>query len=130
MSWLERLRRGPSIEEALLAGGVEEEEIERAAAVGGLELLAIDRLLDEAPRTLSQRDIAEKSGLPVEDISQVWRGRFTGGERAEPEPSQGLVADITGDGADDLILQAHDRVLIYPQATAAQTAFPAQSARP
>ncbi len=43
---------------------------------------------------------------------------FTGGERAEPEPSQGIVADITGDGADDLILQAHDRVLIYPQATA------------
>ena len=73
VSWLDRIRRGPSIEEALLAGGVEEEEIERAAAVGGLELLAIDRLLDDAPRTLSQRDIAERSGLPVEDISQVWR---------------------------------------------------------
>lgn len=73
MNWLERLRRGPSIEEALLAGGVEEEDIERAAAVGGLELLAIDRLLDDSPRELSQRDIAENTGLPVEDISQVWR---------------------------------------------------------
>jgi adenylate cyclase len=73
VNWLDRLRRAPSIEEALLASGVEEEDIERAAAVGGLDLLAIDRLLDDAPRTLSQRDIATEAGLPVEDLSQVWR---------------------------------------------------------
>jgi hypothetical protein len=29
------------------------------------------------------------------------------------------VADVTGDGADDLVLLAHDRVLIYPQMTGA-----------
>ena len=61
------------MEEALLAGGVPEEDIQRAAHIGGLELLAIDRLLDEAPRNLSQRDIATEAGLPVEDVSRVWR---------------------------------------------------------
>ncbi len=44
---------------------------------------------------------------------------FTGSDSREYEPSQVLIADITGDGADDLILLAHDRVLIYPQMTQA-----------
>jgi hypothetical protein len=41
---------------------------------------------------------------------------FSGGERQEFEPSMGQVADVTGDGLDDLVLLAHDRLLIYPQA--------------
>jgi adenylate cyclase len=69
----ERLRRKRSVEEALLAAGVPPEEIEHAAAVGGLELLAIDRLLEEAPRTLSQRDISAASGIEVDEVSRVWR---------------------------------------------------------
>jgi len=32
------------------------------------------------------------------------------------EPSAAIIADLTGDGRDDLILQVHDRYLIYPQA--------------
>ena len=72
-SFWERMRRKPSVEEALLAGGVPQEEIEHAAAVGGLELLAIDRLLDDSPRTLSQRDIAAESGIELDDVSRVWR---------------------------------------------------------
>jgi len=32
------------------------------------------------------------------------------------EPSTSLIGDLTGDGYDDLILQVHDRYLIYPQA--------------
>ncbi len=31
------------------------------------------------------------------------------------EPREGAVADVTGDGRDDLILLVHDHVLIYPQ---------------
>jgi hypothetical protein len=31
------------------------------------------------------------------------------------EPREGLIADVTGDGLDDLILLVHDRILIYPQ---------------
>ena len=40
---------------------------------------------------------------------------FSGGEPREYEPSECLIADITGDGANDIVLLAHDRVLIYPQ---------------
>ncbi len=49
---------------------------------------------------------------------QVFESKlFTGGDKREFEPSEAIIADITGDGADDLILLAHDRVLIYPQTT-------------
>ena len=49
---------------------------------------------------------------------QVFESKiFSGGASREFQPSEVLVADITGDGADDLLLLAHDRVLIYPQMT-------------
>ena len=51
---------------------------------------------------------------------------FSGGEPREYEPSEVIIADVTGDGANDLVLLAHDRVLIYPQMTKAQ----AQAAKP
>jgi hypothetical protein len=44
---------------------------------------------------------------------------FSGGSTREYEPSQAIIADVTGDGADDLVLLCHDRVLVYPQMTAA-----------
>jgi hypothetical protein len=40
---------------------------------------------------------------------------FSGGETREFEPSQAIIADVTGDDANDMILLSHDRVLIYPQ---------------
>jgi len=40
---------------------------------------------------------------------------FQGGEPREFEPSIALIADLTGDGADDVVLLCHDRVLLYPQ---------------
>jgi hypothetical protein len=45
---------------------------------------------------------------------------FSGGEPREYEPSEVHIADITGDGANDLVLLSHDRVLIYPQMKQAQ----------
>lgn len=42
---------------------------------------------------------------------------FSGGEPREYEPREVVIADVTGDGADDLILVAHDRILLYPQMT-------------
>jgi hypothetical protein len=47
---------------------------------------------------------------------------FSGGDRQEFEPSMGEIADVTGDGLNDLILLAHDRLLIYPQAKGGDTA--------
>ena len=37
----------------------------------------------------------------------------------------GQIADVTGDGLADLVLLAHDRILIYPQAKGGQMAAPA-----
>jgi hypothetical protein len=42
---------------------------------------------------------------------------FSGGSTREYEPSQAIIADVTGDGAADLLLLCHDRVLLYPQMT-------------
>jgi hypothetical protein len=36
-------------------------------------------------------------------------------ETKEAEPREALIADVTGDGLADLILLAHDRLLVYPQ---------------
>ncbi|MCU6550970.1 FG-GAP repeat domain-containing protein, partial [Klebsiella pneumoniae] len=38
------------------------------------------------------------------------------GRKGQPqEPRETVVADVTGDGKNDLVLLVHDRVLIYPQ---------------
>jgi hypothetical protein len=36
-------------------------------------------------------------------------------ERAGTEPREAVIADVTGDGRQDLILLSQDRVLVYPQ---------------
>ncbi|MCB9838386.1 MAG: VCBS repeat-containing protein [Phycisphaeraceae bacterium] len=55
--------------------------------------------------------------LPATEF-EVYQSRlFSGGESREFEPSDAIIADLTGDGADDLALLVHDRVIIYPQAT-------------
>lgn len=47
---------------------------------------------------------------------QVYESRiFTGGQAREFQPNQIIIADVTGNGAADLVMIAHDRVLIYPQ---------------
>lgn len=40
---------------------------------------------------------------------------FQGHKGPPQEPRETLIADVTGDGKNDLILLVHDRVLIYPQ---------------
>jgi len=40
---------------------------------------------------------------------------FRGGRGDLPEPREAVVADVTGDGKNDLIVLVHDRVLVYPQ---------------
>ncbi len=50
---------------------------------------------------------------------------FSGGDRQEFEPNSGQIADVTGDGLADLVLMAHDRILIYPAAKGGEMAAPA-----
>ncbi len=40
---------------------------------------------------------------------------FRGAQNALPEPRECAVADVTGDGKNDLIVLVHDRLLVYPQ---------------
>jgi hypothetical protein len=40
---------------------------------------------------------------------------FRSAENAVPEPRECAVADVTGDGKNDLIVLVHDRILVYPQ---------------
>jgi hypothetical protein len=40
---------------------------------------------------------------------------FRGRDNAVPEPREALVADVTGDKKNDLIVLVHDRILVYPQ---------------
>jgi len=42
---------------------------------------------------------------------------FQGGDPREFEPAECVIGDVTGDGANDIVLLAHDRMLIYPQMT-------------
>jgi hypothetical protein len=47
---------------------------------------------------------------------QVFEERTFRSRRSElPEPREAAVADVTGDGKNDLIVLVHDRILIYPQ---------------
>ena len=40
---------------------------------------------------------------------------FRGAQNGLPEPRECAVADVTGDGKNDLIVLVHDRILVYPQ---------------
>lgn len=47
---------------------------------------------------------------------QVFEERTFRSRRSDlPEPREAVVADVTGDGKNDLIIVVHDRVLVYPQ---------------
>jgi hypothetical protein len=40
---------------------------------------------------------------------------FRAAQSAVPEPRECVVADVTGDGKNDLIVLVHDRIIVYPQ---------------
>ncbi|SPE60304.1 FG-GAP repeat protein [Verrucomicrobia bacterium] len=47
---------------------------------------------------------------------QVFEEHTFRGHRSDlPEPREAVIADVTGDGKNDLIVLVHDRILVYPQ---------------
>ena len=73
-------------------------------------------VLDAGEQSLGVLSFSEAGRLLPITRFKVFESRlFQGGEPREFEPSIVLVADLTGDGADDVILLCHDRVLLYPQ---------------
>jgi len=72
--------------------------------------------LDAGEQSLGILSFSEAGRLVPMTRFKVFETRlFQAGEPREFEPSMGLVGDLTGDGAPDLILLCHDRVLLYPQ---------------
>jgi adenylate cyclase len=53
--------------------GCGEEEIDRAVADDVVDLLMVDRLLVPSPRHLTQADVAELTGEPIELVHRFWR---------------------------------------------------------
>lgn len=72
--------------------------------------------LDAAEQMLDVLSLSEANNLMHALGFEVFESKmFSGGDRRVFEPSQGIIADVTGDGADDIVLMCHDRILIYPQ---------------
>ncbi len=53
--------------------------------------------------------------VPMTDFTVFETKIFSGGEPREYEPREIVIADVTGDGAADLVMVAHDRILVMPQ---------------
>jgi hypothetical protein len=75
-------------------------------------------LLDAGEQNLEILTFSDAGKLLYATGFEVFETKmFSGGEPKEFQPSQVVVLDVTGDGADDVVLLCHDRVLVYPQMT-------------
>lgn len=73
-------------------------------------------VLDAGEQSMGVMSFSEAGRFVPVTRFKVFESRlFQGGEPREFEPSIALIADLTGDGADDVVLLCHDRVLLYPQ---------------
>ncbi len=62
----------------------------------------------------SGNDVPQREWVRVLNF-QVFQGkRFSDEPDRGGEPREGAIGDVTGDGVGDLVLLAHDRVLVYP----------------
>ena len=62
--------------------------------------------------------LSEARELYLANEFKVFESRlFRRGDNREFEPSGAIITDVTGDGANDLVLFVHDRILLYPQMT-------------
>ncbi len=61
-------------------------------------------------------EVAPEQKLMPGNRWPVFEERTFSNRRSDfPEPREAVIADVTGDGRNDLLLLVHDRVLLYPQ---------------
>ena len=74
--------------------------------------------LDSGEQMLEIFTFTKNGDLKYVTGFQVFESKlFSGGAGREYEPSQVIITDMTNDGAHDIILLSHDRILMYPQMT-------------
>ncbi len=98
----------------------EEDRVEHTAAVGDLnnDGFVDIAVLDAGEQFCMIFTLSASRRMLLATEFKVFESRlFTGGSSREFQPSDAKIQDVTGDGADDLILTVHDRYLIYPQQT-------------
>ena len=58
---------------------------------------------------------AQHKLVPADRWQVFEQKTFRGRSGDSPEPREAAVADVTGDGKNDLVVLVHDRILVYPQ---------------
>lgn len=73
-------------------------------------------VLDAGQQMCTILTVSKAGQLKYATEFKVFESRlFFSGDANQFEPSQAMIADLTGDAKDDLLLVVHDRLLIYPQ---------------
>ncbi len=84
------------------------------AGDGSVELVAVDP--QENMVEVLARDPATKTWVSRLHFKVFESDQHYQGKKGSPmQPRETLIADVTGDGKNDLILLVHDRILVYPQ---------------
>lgn len=74
-------------------------------------------VLDTRSHNLEILDYSEDTGLKHALHFQIFEEKSfsSSDESGGAEPREGIVADVTGDGLNDLVILVHDRLIVYPQ---------------
>ncbi|MGP1308960.1 MAG: FG-GAP repeat domain-containing protein [Phycisphaerales bacterium] len=75
-------------------------------------------VLDAGEKRCSILTFTKQRRLLFATEFEVFQTRLFEQERqSDLQPSQSIIGDFTGDGANDLVILVHDRVIVYPQMT-------------
>ena len=110
----------PALEQVAVYRSDNENRVEHDIEVGDLNRDGfVDLAVLDAREQMCQilTISASRRIVPAMEFKVFESRLFMRGDGREYEPSAAWVGDLTGDGADDLMLTAHDRLLIYPQMT-------------